>query len=102
MEDQRLHTVATSQKGSLKTWIESRGTPGIALNGEDWYDVRHGRLIITPDGTAQDEESVIHAMHVYVRHYKCVSKQSKYCNVVARLLTLLTIVLIIMTGMAVV
>ena len=27
----------------------SHGTHGIALDGEDWYDVRHGWLIITPD-----------------------------------------------------
>ena len=26
------------------------------MNGEDWYDVRHGRLIITPDGTVKEEE----------------------------------------------
>ena len=39
----------------MKAWSESRGTHGIALNGEDWYDVRHGRLIITPDRTAKEE-----------------------------------------------
>ena len=26
------------------------------LNGEDWYDVRHGRLIINPDRTAKEEK----------------------------------------------
>ena len=31
----------------------------IALDGEDWYDVRHGRLIITPDGTAKKEGMAI-------------------------------------------
>ena len=56
MEDQRRHA-ATSQNGCRKAWSESRGTHGIALNGEDWYDVRHGRLIITPDGTAKEDGS---------------------------------------------
>ena len=50
------HTEITSQNGCLKTWSESRGKHGIALDGEYWYDVRHGRLIITPDGTAKEEE----------------------------------------------
>ena len=55
-EDQRRHTAVISQNGRLKTWSESRGKHGIALDGEDWYDVWHGRLIITPDGTAEEEE----------------------------------------------
>ena len=38
-----------------ETWSKSRGTHKIALNGEDWYDVQHGRLIITRDGTAKEE-----------------------------------------------
>ena len=54
--DQRHHTAVTSQKGCLKAWSESRETHRIALNGEDWYDVRHWRLIITPDGTAKEED----------------------------------------------
>ena len=24
------------------------------MDGEDWYDVRHGRLIISPNGTAKE------------------------------------------------
>ena len=36
---------------------KSCGTCGIALDGEDWCDVRHGRLIITPDGTGKEEKS---------------------------------------------
>ena len=55
VEDQRRHTVVTSHNGCLKAWSESRGTHGIAPNGEDWYRVRHGRLIITPDGTTKEE-----------------------------------------------
>ena len=55
VEDQRRHTAVTSQHGCLKAWSESRGKHGIALDGEDWYDVRHERLIITPDGTAREE-----------------------------------------------
>ena len=43
--------------GCLKAWSESRGTHGIALNGEVWYDVRHGRLIITPGGTVKGEDA---------------------------------------------
>ena len=48
--DIRRHTVVTSlclQNGWLKAWNKYRG---IALDGEDWCDMRHGRLIITPDG----------------------------------------------------
>ena len=55
VEDQIRHTAVTSQHGCLKACSESRGKHGIALDGEDWYDVRHGRLIITPDGTAREE-----------------------------------------------
>ena len=44
VEDQRRHTAVTSQNGRLKTWSESRGKHGVALDAEDWYD---GRLIIT-------------------------------------------------------
>ena len=51
VEDKRLNT---AQNGCLKTWSESRGKHGIALDGEDWYDVRHGRLIITSDGTDKE------------------------------------------------
>ena len=56
MEDQRRHTAVTSQNGCLKAWSKPHGTHGIALDGEDWYDVRHGRLIITPDGTAKEND----------------------------------------------
>ena len=56
VEDQRRHTAVTSQHGRLKAWSESRGKHGIALDGDDWYDVRPGRLIITPDGTAREGE----------------------------------------------
>ena len=38
MEDQRCHTVVASQNGCPKSWSESRGTHGIALDGEDWCD----------------------------------------------------------------
>ena len=55
VEDQRHHTTATSRNGCLKTLRKSRGTHKIAMNGEDCYDVRHGRLIITPDGTAKED-----------------------------------------------
>ena len=53
VEDQRRHTAVTSQNGRLKARSESRGTHGIALDGDDRCDVQHGRLIITPDGTAR-------------------------------------------------
>ena len=39
--------VVTSQNGWLKAWNRYCG---IALDGEDWCDVRHGRLITIPDG----------------------------------------------------
>ena len=35
-----------TQNGCMRAWSESRGTHWIALNGEDWYDVRDRRLII--------------------------------------------------------
>ena len=57
VEDQRRHTAVTLQNGCLKAQSESRGKHGITLDGEDWYDVRHVRLIITPDGTAKEEET---------------------------------------------
>ena len=56
MEDQIRHTAVTSQNGRLKARSESQEKHRIALDGEDWYDVRHGRLIINPDGTAEEEE----------------------------------------------
>ena len=56
MEDQIRHTAVTSQNGCRKAWSKSRGTHEIALDGEDGYDGRHGRLIITPDGTVKEEE----------------------------------------------
>ena len=46
LQDIGRHTVVTSQNGWLKAWNKYRG---IALDGEDWCDVRHGRLIVTPD-----------------------------------------------------
>ena len=56
VEDQIRHTAPTSQNGCLKAWSGSRGAHGIALDWEDWYDMRHGRMIVTPDGTAREEE----------------------------------------------
>ena len=38
-------------------WI-AESMEQITLDGEDWYDVRHGRLIITPDGVAKEEEDL--------------------------------------------
>ena len=51
LEDIRRHTVVTSQNGWLKAWNKYRW---IALDGEDRCDVRHGRLIITPDGIGKN------------------------------------------------
>ena len=47
LEDIIHHTVVTSQNGWLRTWNKYRG---IAPDGEDWCDMRHGRQIVTPDG----------------------------------------------------
>ena len=41
VEDQRRHIIVTSQNGCLKAWSESQEKHGIALDGEDWYDVQH-------------------------------------------------------------
>ena len=54
-EDLRRHAVAISQSGCLRVWNESLGKHGIVLDGEDWCGVRHGRLIITLDGTVKEE-----------------------------------------------
>ena len=59
MEDHRRHTAVTSQNGCLKARSESQEKHGIALDGEDWYDARHGRLIITPDGTAKERTNCV-------------------------------------------
>ena len=48
--------MATSQNGWLEAWKESRGTRGIALDGEKWCEVLHGPLIFIPDGTAKEDE----------------------------------------------
>ena len=56
VEDQRRHTAVTSQNGRLKAWSESQEKHRIVLDGEDWCDARYRRLIITPDGTAKEEE----------------------------------------------
>ena len=61
LEDIRRHTVVTSQNGRLKAWNKYHG---IALNGEGWYDVRLGRLIITPDGIGK-HNSLIFSCHLY-------------------------------------
>ena len=50
-KNQGRHIAVTSQNGWLKAW-KSRG---IALDGKDSCDVRHGRLIITPDGNAKEK-----------------------------------------------
>ena len=56
MEDMIRHTVGlvTSQNGWLKARNKYRG---IALSGEDWCDVWHGRLIITPDGIGNNNNN---------------------------------------------
>ena len=41
----------------LKAWNKFRWIHRIALDVDDWYDVWHGRLIVTPDGTAKEEVS---------------------------------------------
>ena len=70
VEDQRRHTAVTSQNGCLKTWSESQGKHEIALDGEDWYDVRHGRLIISPDGTAEEEANTTKVYGLGLKKYK--------------------------------
>ena len=76
VEDQRRHRALKSQNGRLKARSESQEKHRIALDGEDWYDVRHGRLIITPDGTAEEEESVGLKLSLQDRltNYICISR----------------------------
>ena len=56
LEDIGRHTVVTSQNGWLKAWNKYGG---IALDGEDWCNVRHGRLIVTPGGIGKKNCSLI-------------------------------------------
>ena len=42
VEDERGHTVVTSENGYPKAWSQSRRTHRFVLDGEDWYGVRHG------------------------------------------------------------
>ena len=44
-EGLRHRILATSQIGWLGVWKKSRGTRGIALDGEDWCELLHGRLL---------------------------------------------------------
>ena len=60
VEDLRLirhHAEATSQNGSVK-WgkIIMRDSRDRAIDGRNWYELLHGRLIVIPDGTAEEEE----------------------------------------------
>ena len=55
-EDIKRHTIVSSQNGLLKAWNKYCG---IALDGEDWCHVRHGRLIITPDGIGKKKNTVM-------------------------------------------
>ncbi len=68
LEDIGRHTVIglTSQNGWLKA------CRGIALDGEDWCDVRHGRLIITPDGIGK-QNSLIFVSSLIPRVLHCHS-----------------------------
>ena len=40
------------------------------MNGEDWYDMRHGRLIITPDGTTKERVQIKCIITVVI--YRCL------------------------------
>ena len=51
-EDQRHHTVETSQSGWAEVWKQSCG---IVLDGENWCEVLHGRLIVTRDETMKQD-----------------------------------------------
>ena len=42
----------------MEVWKKSRGTRGTTLDGEDWCEVRHGRLIIALEGTTEEEDIV--------------------------------------------
>ena len=54
MEHQRRHL----QSGWAETWIESRGTRGIALDGDDLCsEVLHGQLIVSRVGTKKEEKT---------------------------------------------
>ena len=59
-EDRRVRhrILATSQNGWVGVWKKSRGTQWIVLDGEDWCEVLHGQLNITPDGTAKEERRI--------------------------------------------
>ena len=52
---------------------ESRGTGGIALDGENWCELLHGRLIVTPDRTSKEEKK---------KAYGFISRQAHPINIV--------------------
>ena len=80
LEDVRHHTVVTSQHGWLKAWNKYRG---IALNAEGRCDVRHGRLILTPDGIGKQNglifmssliRLITHVMHCHSNAFASSAK----------------------------
>ena len=44
--------------GWVERWKKSRVTRGITLDGEDWCDVLHRRLVITPDRKGKERRSL--------------------------------------------
>ena len=57
LEGIRRHPVVTSHNGWLKAW------ENIVLDGEDWCDVRHGRLIIIPYEIGVKKNTVLSSCH---------------------------------------
>ena len=67
LADKSRHTVVTSlcsQNGWLKAWNKYCG---IAVDGEEWCDVRHGRLIVAPGGMVknQNQNQSVHLFDPY-------------------------------------
>ena len=57
--------MAISQNGWVEVWKKSRGTQGIALDGEYWHEVLHGQLIITPDRTEKEEVRTLRSAAIF-------------------------------------
>ena len=51
------HAVATSQNAWVKMWKNfMRDSRDRAIDEEHWCEVLHGRLIVIPDGSAEEED----------------------------------------------
>ena len=64
----------TSYSSNITKWISESmeritwDTRGIVLDGEDWYDVRHGRLIIIPNVMGSRKKNIVRTHVITYTH----------------------------------